>query len=166
MRSLILVTASLLLGMISIHGDAVPTSDHDALCHDQAIKLEISRAQPSKAVKAMGKLREFLWQHWSREKRGAICAVFYPGDSPPSTVSYSVEPDNKGVWTIVRTLRRKSHGTNLDETYRSVAYHVRRIEIATDGFSERVEIATIAKPPRELYRLSLRERGGNVLEEL
>jgi hypothetical protein len=47
------------------------------------------------------KVRDFIWQHWTKKKRGYI-KISCGGVDTSSTTHYFIEPSENGVWNVAR----------------------------------------------------------------
>lgn len=150
---------------LSMYSDGLgQTLKSDVFCYDNGGIIHINPVLGKEGVKGAAELREFLWKHWVQQKRGVIATMTNPIDSPAVTACYFIQPSDEHVWQIVIEVRRKSDDSK--QVQRFFAYDAKRIEIADDGFSARVEIGKSAIRRPESYRLSLKDRQGDVLEEL
>ncbi len=119
------------------------------------------------AVEGPARLRSFLWTHWIKHKRGFIVTFCDTVDRGWAIVSYFVEPNEPGGdWRIVIEPRRQPHWDGEPTLQRFIAYDVKRIEPAHNGWDERAEIPSGATRRPESYRLSLKIEGSNEAEEL
>jgi hypothetical protein len=148
-----------------LSGGLGQTSEKGVSCFENGGIIHINPMLGEKGVKGAGELREFLWKHWIQRKRGIIATMVNPIDGAKSSSCYFIQPSGENVWQIVIEVHRKS-GESVQDVVRFFAYNATRIEIAADGFSERVEIGKDVVRRPESYRLSLKDRQGAVLEEL
>lgn len=58
-------------------------------------------AGPQAHERMRPKLREFLWEHWSRKKLGRVVAIFYTIEGDPTAHNLYIEPGEDGRWRIV-----------------------------------------------------------------
>ncbi|HEV2495307.1 MAG TPA: hypothetical protein VG204_19790 [Terriglobia bacterium] len=115
--------------------------------------------------KVEAEIRGFLWTHWHQHRLGKLVATWYSKEGEPTTYTYFVEPDEKGVWQIKG--QWESHrGHRGAPSAPKAGYHVsgefvassvERIVPLFDGLSPR--IVQDGRPP-ESYVLVLKDRDG------
>lgn len=116
-------------------------------------------------------IREFLWNHWQQRRLGHVMVTQYSKEGEPSTSSYLVEPDEKGVWHIaVKTDRtlidRGGVKSQRRESVEYAAYSVERIEVPKDGLTPSVVIPEGETRTPQSYRLALKDEKGKALTEI
>lgn len=117
------------------------------------------------------KIREFLWNHWHQHRLGHLVATRYSKEGEPSTSSYFVELDGKGIWHIAVKIDRTlvDRGGSKSQYQKSVeyeAYTVERIEVPEDGLTQRVVIPKGETRSPQSYRLVLKDEKGKALAEI
>jgi len=115
--------------------------------------------------------REFLWSHWHQRRLGHVMVTQYSKEGEPSTSSYFVEPDQKGIWHIAvkieRTLvEREGSKSQHQESVEYKAYLVERIEVPKDGLTARVSIPEGEMRSPQSYLLALKDKTGKALTEI
>jgi hypothetical protein len=141
------------------------TPDRDLCCYENGGLLDINPIQGKQALQGVSKLRKFLWKHWTERRRGVIATIVHPIDYNSSKVVYFIEPNEHGMWQVIIESQRKSLSGWSKNIERIVASEVKRVEIAHDGWSERVEIPQNANRRPESYHLLLKDQRGQFLEE-
>jgi hypothetical protein len=116
-------------------------------------------------------IREFLWNHWQQRRPGQVTITRYSREGEPSTSSYFVEPDEKGVWHIAvkidRTLVDRGGSTGQhQESVEYDAYSVERIEVPHDGLKPRIVIPRDEMRAPQSYRLVFKDFEGKFLAEI
>jgi hypothetical protein len=116
-------------------------------------------------------VREFLWNHWHKRRLGHATITHYSKEGEPSTSSYFVEPDARGIWHIAvkidRTLvDRRGSKSQYYETVEYDAYFVERIEVPKDGLTQRVVIPEAEVRSSTAYRLVLKDQERKPLTEI
>ena len=116
-------------------------------------------------------IREFLWNHWQQRRLGHVMVTQYSKEGEPSTSSYFVEPDEKGIWHITvkidRTLvDRGGSKSQHQESVEYEAYLVERIEVPKDGLTARVSIPEGEMRSPQSYLLALKDKTGKALTEI
>ena len=116
-------------------------------------------------------VREFLWNHWHQRGLGYVTVTQYSKEGEPSTSSYFVEPDEKGVWQIAIKIDRMlvdRDGTK-SQHYESVEYDahfVERIEVPKDRLTQNVVIPEGKIRAPQSYRLALKDEKGKTLTKI
>ena len=140
--------------------------ERDLARYENGGRLDFKWEVAAKHEEMRGKLRQFLWERWSKKELGFIVATFYSYHGDYTTHTFFVEPDAASRWGVVlqyegeccvldamqknkRRLERKK-GTELYNLVERVA------EESTDG---RVTWRVISAQDRceaDKYRLRLR----------
>ena len=129
---------------------------------------ESLRAIPAEA-------RGFIWEHWVNHRLAKVIVTFRSLEGEPSTSEMFVEPDDAGVWHLSTTIERKLidrrafsdpkfKGT-IEQTDKYEAYIIERIEVPSNGLSERIVISPDLKRGPESYVLRFRDKEGRVITE-
>ncbi len=134
-------------------------------CYENGGSIDINPIEGKTALQGVARLRSFIWKHWIEQRRGVITTIVHPVDYASSKVSYFIEPSPCGVWQLVIESQRKSSAGWSGVIERTVASDVKRIEIASDGWSKRVEISKKASRKPSSYHLLLKDERGGVIEE-
>lgn len=109
--------------------------------------------------KKLGKLRDFIWNHWREHKHGTVIARQYSKEGVPATTNFTVEVDAEGLW-IVRVMTtwppNKGPQVGSDVSERRV-YKLTRV---TRGMSSST-ISDDEIRPGESYRLIFYDKSGS-----
>src|SRR6266581_7372846 len=54
----------------------------------------------------IAQVRTFLWEHWSKRKLGHMELTLFSKEGTASNISYEVEPDQSGRWSLKVTIER------------------------------------------------------------
>ena len=137
--------------------------------------LDFNWEVAAKHEEMRGKLREFLWERWSKKQLGFVVATFYSYHGDYTTHTFFVEPDAEGRWRVVsefegeccvldamqkkkRKLERKK-GTEFYDLVERVA------EESRDGKATGQVISAQDSREAEKYRLRLgRSQAGKLSE--
>lgn len=116
-------------------------------------------------------VREFLWSHWHQRRLGHVAVTRYSKEGEPSTSSYFIEPDERGVWHIAVKIGRTlvDRGDSKSQRYESVeyeAYSVERIEVPKGGLTQSAVIPEREARTPQSYRLALKDERGKALTEI
>jgi hypothetical protein len=136
--------------------------------------LDFNWEVAAKHEEMRGKLREFLWEHWSKKQLGVVVATFYSYHGDYTTHTFFVEPDAEGRWRVVseyegeccvldamqkkRKLERKK-GTEFYDLVERVA------EESRDGKVTWQVISAQDRREADKYRLRLRRSQAGKLSE-
>ena len=107
-----------------------------------------------------GKIRQWLWNHWTSQRRACLKVKRYSNEGEPSTSSYFVEPDDRGRWriavVIVRVLMDGRHPSKKVEQENAYeAYSVERVEPQRDKAGGFVSIPKNVTRAGQTYLLVL-----------
>src|SRR2546430_15438346 len=113
--------------------------------------------------------RDFLWRHWRERRLGFLTLISFSMEGLPTRLTYFVEPDKDGRWTIFIQTKTTLLGTRPGSTEHfqnegtSVAYSIERFQLLPDGApsDKRVDANEISNA--ESYRLVLKDRKGTVI---
>lgn len=159
------------------------TSVRDFSRYDKAGPYDVKLLAPNAAA-MRAEIRDFLWQHWSDRKLGCVVATFYSIEGEPSTGSYCVEPDEKGVWHIAVSVKRtfidrvpssnqaatKKVNTDMLEYKADMleykAYYIDRVRVSANGIEKYGVLAESEVCPPELYRLRLIDENKKIRKEI
>jgi len=146
--------------LLTIGLAASPQELRDLKMYDKAgpYVFEFRRGEVNPKIAAA--MREFLWSHWIRHQRGYASSTQSSIEGEASTAWYYVEPDEKGVWRISVRIERRSETVEYD------AYIVERIEPPKNRLTEFKRIDDKDNRPAQSYRLVLRDKTGNLQDDL
>ncbi len=165
----ILTIACTFLGQSS---QLTPTKERDLNRYEKIGPYVIELGLDTQArAKIEARIREFLWTHWYESRLGHAEVTVYSKEGEPSTVSYFVEPNERGLWRMaVRVTRtRARRGESRKQRNESVEYEafsVERIEAPKDGLKPRVVIPRDEMRAPQSYRLVLKDTEGKSLTEI
>jgi hypothetical protein len=88
-------------------------------------------------------IRMFLWEHWHNRWRGRLIEKRYSKEGVPATTSYTIAPDEKGIWSVlVVTHWPVTRGSTPEHNYAEFrVFSIRRIEPRPDASSAPVFIS-------------------------
>lgn len=109
-------------------------------------------------------IREFLWEHWHKQRLGHLAATFYSKEGEASVHSFFVEPDVANHWIVLvethskRYSRRPESKRFWRENRRSSYNVLERIEPLKDGMTSPVTIPGQKARQPETYWLRLKNK--------
>jgi hypothetical protein len=139
----------------------------DLAQYDRGGKIELSW-QDGRSAQS-GRLRDFLWKHWLKQKRGFITVMGHSIEGASSLTTFFVEPDKQGRWCVAAEMKYEEmrHPDNIEEGTSSYeAYSVKRVKPDIHDPASRVAIPTNARVSAQSYRLLLLDREGKEITQL
>ncbi len=110
--------------------------------------------------KKTGEIRSYIWGHWRDRQRGRLVARLFNKEGVASDVTYTLDPDEHGVWSLKVSIERPTfQGTNAAHSEYK-AYSIERIEPRRDGQSDLVKIPEQETRSGETFRLVFYDENG------
>jgi len=102
----------------------------------------------------IAQVRTFLWEHWSKRKLGHMELTLFSKEGTASNISYEVEPDQSGRWSLKVTIERPTlKGTTMEHAqYR--AYSIKRIASRHDEKPTHLFVPEKEERTGDQYRLA------------
>lgn len=142
------------------------TAPRDLRLYDQPAPYTITIFPHDQRDKSDAEIRGFLWTHWHQHRLGKLVATWYSKEGEPTTYTYFVEPDEKGIWQIngqCKDQRPNPPGAPKGHYYVSrefVATSAERIVPPPNGLVPRIVLTEEDARPPESYVLVLKDRDG------
>jgi len=120
-------------------------------------------------------VRGFVWEHWAQRRLAKLILISRSKDGRRSTSDIFIEPDETGIWhlsagvdsTLVdgRAFDDPEFKGTIEKYDEYRANTIERIEIPSNGFSERIVIPAYEKRTPDSYRLRLKDKEGKTIVE-
>jgi hypothetical protein len=174
MRSTLRRFILVLLGACTITGNALAgDKTRDLPKYDLAGPYSLDRSSRHAEERPIleGLIREFLWTRWEKRRLAHVSIVQYSLEGLATRAWYYVEPDKGGIWRItideditLPALKRDSN-EHLREARSYEAYSLERVEADNNGAGGQLIAEKEVRSP-ETYRLRLKDRAGQIIQEL